>query len=89
MRQMLYLFEPGAILLAFIGFSFLVMTFIRGRQIPQCFQCGALKVRPSRRAGFLDAAATLFLIRSYRCSGCRRRFHALRLFGRSRPHSVS
>ena len=28
------------------------MTFIRGRQIPQCYQCGALKVRPSRPVGF-------------------------------------
>jgi hypothetical protein len=89
MRQMLYLFEPGAVLMAFIAFSFLIMTFIRGRQIPQCFRCGALKVRPSRPIGFWDAAATLFLIRSYRCSGCRKRFHAFRLFGRSRPHSVS
>jgi hypothetical protein len=89
MRQMLYLFEPGAILMVFIAFSFLVMTFIRGRQIPQCYQCGALKVRPSRPAGFLDSAATFFLLRAYRCSGCRKRFHAIRLFGRSRPHSVS
>jgi hypothetical protein len=89
MRQMLYLFEPGAILMAFIAFSFLLMTFIRGRQIPQCYQCGALKVRPSRPAGFWDSAATFFLMRAYRCSGCRKRFHAIRLFGRSRPHSVS
>lgn len=89
MRQMLYLFEPGAILIAFLAFSFLVISFIRGRRIPQCFQCGAFKVRPSRPIGFWDAAATVFLIRCYRCSGCRARFHAMRLFGRSRPHSVS
>jgi len=89
MRLMFYLFEPGAILIAFLVISFLVMTIIRGRQIPQCFQCGAFKVRPSRPTGFWDAAGSLFLIRSYRCSGCRARFHAMRLFGRSRQHSVS
>ena len=89
MRQVLYLFEPGAILFTFLIFSFLVITFIRGRRIPQCFQCGALKVRPSRPVGFWDSAGTLLLIRAYRCFGCRARFHALRLFGRSRPHSVS
>jgi hypothetical protein len=89
MRQMLYLFEPGAILLAFLIFSFLVFSFIRGRKIPQCLQCGALKVRPSRPVGFWDSAGNLLLIRAYRCSGCRARFHAMRLFNRSRPHSVS
>lgn len=89
MYQMIYLFEPGAILFAFIAFSFLAMIIMRGRQIPQCFLCGAFKVRPSRPVGFWDAAATFFLIRAYRCSGCRARFHAMRLFRRSRQHSAS
>jgi hypothetical protein len=89
MREMLYMFEPGAILMAFVVISLLIATVIRGRQIPQCFQCGAIKVRPSRPAGFWDAAASVFLIRCYRCSGCRARFHAMRVFGRSRPNSVS
>lgn len=89
MRQMLYLFEPGAILIALLAFSFLVITFIRGRQIPQCFQCGAFKVRPSRPNGIWDTLGSLLLIRSYRCSGCRVRFHAMRLFSRARQHSIS
>ncbi len=89
MRQMLYLIGPGIILMAFVVLTFLVMSIVRGHQIPQCFQCGALKVRPSQPSGFLDFAGNFFLIRSYRCSGCRARFHALRLFDRSRQNSAS
>ena len=89
MREMLFLFEPGVILLAFIAFSYLVITAIRGSQIPQCFQCGAIKVRPSRPVGFWDNAGTYLLIRCYRCSGCRARFHAMRVFSRSGQHQVS
>lgn len=89
MRQMFYLVGPGAILMAFIFISFLIMAIVRGRLIPQCFQCGAFKVRPSQPSGFWDLAGNFFLIRSYRCSGCRSRFHALRLFSRSREHSPS
>jgi hypothetical protein len=89
MRQILYLFEPGAILFALVAFSFVVVTILRGRQIPQCYLCGATKVRPSRPAGILDLVGTFLLIRSYRCSGCRERFHAMRLLGRSRPDSAS
>jgi hypothetical protein len=89
MRQILYLFEPGAILFALVALSFMLMAFIRGRQIPQCFQCGAIKVRPSRPTGILELVGTFLLIRSYRCAGCRARFHAMRLMGRSRPHSAS
>jgi hypothetical protein len=81
MHQLLHIFEPGAILIALIVFLSLIVTVVRGFQIPQCFYCGATKVRPSRRAGFWDTAATIFLVRPYRCSGCRARFHALRLFG--------
>jgi hypothetical protein len=84
MRHILYIFEPGAILIALIVFSALVATMIRGRQIPQCYYCGAAKVRSSRPTGVLDVIANLILIRSYRCSGCQARFHAMRLFNRSR-----
>jgi hypothetical protein len=76
---MLYLIEPGAIFLFLIAFSFLLTAVLRGRRIPQCFQCGAIKVRPSRPTGLWDLAGKLLLIRSYRCSGCLLRFHALRL----------
>jgi hypothetical protein len=88
MPEMLFL-EPGVILLAFIVVSFLAIVAVRGRQIPQCFQCGAMKVRPSRPVGFWDNAGTFLLIRCYRCSGCRARFHAMRLFSRSRQQPVS
>jgi hypothetical protein len=74
-------FEPGAILLALIIFSSLILTMVRGFRIPQCFYCGAVKVRPSRPDGFWDSAATYLLIKPYRCAGCRARFHAIRLSG--------
>jgi hypothetical protein len=86
MHQMLYLIEPGLILISCIAFSFLFALINRGSWIPQCFQCGAAKVRPSRRSGFWDLAGALLLIRAYRCTGCLTRFHAMRLFHRrSRP----
>lgn len=88
MRQLLYLIEPGAMLIALIAFSFLAVSLIRGYDIPRCFYCGASKVRASRPMGFLDFAGHLLMIRSYRCSGCRARFHAIRLFNRSRQHSA-
>jgi len=81
MRNILHIFEPGAIIIALIFLFSLIITMVRGFQIPQCFYCGASKVRPSRPSGFLDAVATYILIRPYRCSGCRARFHAIRLFG--------
>jgi hypothetical protein len=79
MHKMLFLFGPGAILMTVIALSFLAVTLFRGRQIPQCFQCGAIKVRPSRPSGFLDVAGSILLIRPYRCAGCLARFHAIRL----------
>ncbi len=89
MREMFYIFEPGVILIALIAVCFLLISIDRGRQIPQCFQCGAIKVCPSRPVGFLDFAGSLIMIRSYRCLGCRARFHAMRLSGRARQHSTS
>jgi hypothetical protein len=80
MHHLLYLFGPGAILALVIVFSSLVIMTVRGLQIPQCFYCGAIKVRPSRPSGFMDVAATVILIRPYRCAGCLARFHAMRLF---------
>lgn len=87
--HILHIFEPGAILIGLIFLSSLVITLVRGLQIPQCFYCGAIKVRPSRPAGFLDTAAMIFLVRPYRCAGCQARFHAMRLFNRSRHQSIS
>lgn len=82
MHNMLYLIKPGLVLICCIAFSFLIALVIRGSWIPQCFQCGAAKVRPSQRNGFWDLAGGMFLIRSYRCTGCLARFHAVRLFHR-------
>lgn len=80
---MIHLVRPGAILLAVIAFSFLIVAILRGRRIPQCFACGAIKVRPSSPIGFVDSVGSFFLIKSYRCAGCRERFHAMRLFSGS------
>ncbi|HTB11740.1 MAG TPA: hypothetical protein VK752_09220 [Bryobacteraceae bacterium] len=88
-RQMFVIVEPVAILVAAIAFLSLIMILIRGRQIPQCYYCGAIKVRPSRPTGWMDLAATVILIRAYRCSGCQTRFHAMRLFSRSRGQLIS
>jgi hypothetical protein len=71
-----FFIELGAILIAAIALPFLAMVILRGRRIPECFSCGARKVRPSQVAGFWDLVGLAFLIRPFRCSGCRERFHA-------------
>jgi hypothetical protein len=76
--------EFGAILLALIGCPFLIMTLLRSHKIPECFSCGAMKVRPSRPSGWWDSVCGFFMIQPYRCGGCRERFHALLIFGGSR-----
>jgi len=89
MHHVLYELKPGAILGAIliivISFGFLVNAVMRGRHIPQCFQCGAIKVRPSQPIGFLDAVCSVLMIRAYRCMGCRARFHAVSLSSRPIP----
>lgn len=86
MHEMLYLIKPGLIIFCCVAFSFLLALINRGSWIPQCFQCGATKVRPSHATGFWALFGSMFLIRSYRCTGCLARFHAVRLFHR-RPHN--
>jgi hypothetical protein len=78
MHVLLYL-KPSAILIALIVCTFLVMAFFRGRRVPQCSSCGAMKARPSRASGFLEAAGVILFIRPYRCGGCRERYYVLRL----------
>jgi len=82
-----YTFKPGVIVMTFLALSFLVMAIIRSFQLPQCFSCGAMKVRPSRPVGLLDSLGGLLLIRPHRCSGCRERFYALRVSAGTRPQS--
>ena len=77
--------EPGAILLGIIGLYLVFALIGRGRQIPRCYYCGAMKVRPSRPIGFWDKMMGFLLIRSYRCSGCLTRFHAVTLSRRAVP----
>jgi hypothetical protein len=78
MHLFLYL-QPSAILIALIVCTFFVMAFLRGRRLPQCSSCGAMKARPSRPSNILEAAGAILLIRPYRCGGCRERFYVLRL----------
>jgi hypothetical protein len=87
MHQMLFLLKPGAVLAALILLCFLAVPILRGRRIPECFVCGATKVRPSRLNGFFDHAGAIIKIRAYRCAGCQTRFHATRVFSRSRQLS--
>jgi hypothetical protein len=82
-HQLLYLLKPGAILFIIISLGFLAAAILRGRQIPRCFQCGAVKVRPSLPTGLVDFTGALFQIHPYRCEGCQERFHAVSLFNRS------
>jgi hypothetical protein len=85
MHPLRYLLEPGAILMVVVSLGFLANGIVRGLGIPRCFLCGAVKVRPSPPAGFLDLAGSALMIRPYRCLGCRARFHAVDLFHRSSP----
>jgi hypothetical protein len=61
--------------MALIALFFFVMVFLRSRKIPECFSCGAMKVRPTRVVGFWDTVGYAFQLRPYRCEGCRERFH--------------
>jgi hypothetical protein len=80
MHYFRHLLEFWCILCVGIAFAFLITIVLRGRRIPQCFSCGAMKVRRSRPVGIFDSVGGFFRIRPYRCEGCQERFHALRLF---------
>jgi hypothetical protein len=73
-----YIAELGAALIAGIAFLFLVVVILRSHKIPECYACGAMKVRPSRVEGFWDTFAVAFMIRPYRCGGCRARYYGFR-----------
>jgi hypothetical protein len=78
MPVLLYL-KPSAIPIALIVCTFFVMAFLRGRRVPQCSSCGAMKARPSRPSNLLEAAGAILFIRPYRCGGCCERYYVLRL----------
>jgi hypothetical protein len=75
---------PSVIVVFGIWAGFMVRSFLRGLCLPQCWRCGAPKVRRSRSDGFVDAAASVFLLRPFRCTGCRLRFFAPRFLETSR-----
>jgi hypothetical protein len=79
-----YFVELSAALLAAIALPYFVVTLYRSRRIPECYSCGAMKMRPSRVVGFWDVLGSAFLIAPYRCSGCRERFHAFTLLSNSK-----
>ena len=80
MHTLRHVLEFWSCLSAAMVLAVLAMIAMRGRRIPECFACGAFKVRPSRPMGFLDKIAGLLLIRPYRCEGCQERFRAFRVF---------
>jgi hypothetical protein len=84
MEHIRYFAELVAALTAAIACPFLIVVLLRSHRIPECFSCGAMKMRPSRVDGFLDRFLAAFQIQPYRCEGCRERFYALRLFGDSK-----
>ncbi|HTB11742.1 MAG TPA: hypothetical protein VK752_09230 [Bryobacteraceae bacterium] len=83
MEHVDYFVEFGAALIGLICLPILAMMLVRGHKIPECFSCGAKKVRSSRPVGFWDTCGYAFMIRPFRCGGCRERFHAFFLFGPS------
>jgi hypothetical protein len=88
MDHVRYFAEFGAAMVALIALPFLVMVVLRSRKIPECFSCGAMKVRPSRVVGFWDTFGIAFQLHPYRCEGCRERFYGLRMFGERKPATV-
>jgi hypothetical protein len=88
MEYLRFFAELGAVLMAAIAILFVIGMLLRTYKIPECYSCGAMKVRPSRVVGFWDTFGIAFLIRPYRCLGCRERFHALLLFGEPGKPSI-
>jgi hypothetical protein len=88
MEYISYFTQLGLVLMALIALPFLVLVFLRSRKLPQCYSCGARKMRLSREVSVLDRFLGTFQIQPYRCEGCRERFHALRLFGDSKKPVV-
>lgn len=82
-----HLFKPGAIAVGAVALAFLILAVVRSTHLPQCFACGAMKVRQSRPAGLLDHILSFCLVRPHRCEGCLERFYALRWRGEARASS--
>jgi len=55
------------IVMTAIGLGFAARIVAHGLSLPRCWNCGASKVRRSRAGGFIDAAASLLMLRPFRC----------------------
>jgi len=88
MEYIRYFGELGAALMAVIACPFLVVMLLRSYKIPQCYSCGAMKVRPSRVVGFWDSLCNAFGLRPYRCEGCQERIHAFLPFIPREPSAI-
>ena len=80
----LAIYSLSGLVVFLIAAGFMLRTVLRGFPLPQCWRCGAAKVRRSRADGFMDAAASLLLLRPFRCTGCRVRFYVPRFLEPSR-----
>jgi hypothetical protein len=74
----------GAALLLLCGIAYLVGAGFRTLNLATCWRCGAAKVRRSVSRSWLDTVAMVFLLKPYRCAGCRTRFYGFRAFSRDR-----
>lgn len=83
-----YFLGLSAALMAVIALPYLLVTLYRSRRVPECYSCGAMKMRPSRVVGFWDVLCGAFLITPYRCTGCRERFHAFTFLINSKKPAV-
>src|SRR5581483_4328947 len=75
-----YAFIGPALVIVLAVLGFMTRCISRSVGIPRCWRCGARKVRRSHGRSLIDLAAGLFLLRPFRCTGCRVRFYGLRLF---------
>jgi|SRR5580704_1365911 hypothetical protein len=77
----------GAALLLLCGVGYLVAAGFRTVNLATCWRCGATKVRRSVSRSGLDTVAMMFLLKPYRCAGCRTRFYGFStsFLGRSLP----
>lgn len=89
MHYLRHFFEFFGVSVAALIVLFVIMLIVRGWRIPQCYMCGAMKVRPSHPAGLMDRIARFFRIRPFRCEGCQTRFHALAQFSQTEKSNLS
>lgn len=73
-------FTVIVIALAFLivcGLAFL-QAVLRYQALPNCWRCGAKRVRHSACRSITDVTARILLLAPYRCRVCQQRFYAFR-----------